>query len=780
MNIKHFSLKKLLVLFLGLMGTTAIYAQTGVHNGSPNTFMLLHNMPNWVQAYYTTSSGTTEANNAGVQGLTTTTDGSGYHSHAYVVRTASGNSGEDCSACYEQVPGSGNYNRHLQTLASAWDGSGGYVDTVIQIGDRFTSSGQFGNKCQKLVYQFKPDSIHPVLLVAYTTVLQNVVNSIHHFSSNPKVEITVTDASGNLLNLGYYPNDYYTNYNFNTSTNTFTADVNGNFGPHGKWDVNYNDNPNYQPNTAWPYSKYVFAAPGSGGSGYTTMTPSFVDPDFAPMKCPNAQLTSSCCNTGYEVVAYPYTIVAFDLSNYVGQTVKFQIHKHGCTPSAHWAEMYFTAKMVAGKIKGDVCNTDDILFEVPWGFKTYEWFCGIDENSGRVPIDNSGMRTLTLNRNTDQIWPYYCCIMQSWTGVPFVYKAYLKIYDLHPAMGWEQYAGDCAYNFHFCDSSLISQLTPEVTSAGPTGQYDREYMGTWQRTWLYKDENGVTHLLDGGHANDREFNVTFNNVDGNTVMPVGLAITDDNNTCFDTLWTNVIFDDAYVMAPTSEDTIITCEETITYDAATFGDLYTWNSPGRRPVVYPGAAWNGCDSTVYVYFEIQKPRINEVLSSDDYCDAFHTTLSVDASVDVMAYHWSYKYNTDTTFEEGVNPTAPTITITRPGTYSVTITDESGCVASDEITIDACVPFINLPNAITPSNYDGLNDCVEVIQRDLLESLEFMVYNRFGELVYYTEDKNFCWDGRAKGELKTNVTYNWVLKTVDYNGTYKMYKGSIVVL
>ena len=75
---------------------------------------------------------------------------------------------------------------------------------------------------------------------------------------------------------------------------------------------------------------------------------------------------------------------------------------------------------------------------------------------------------------------------------------------------------------------------------------------------------------------------------------------------------------------------------------------------------------------------------------------------------------------------------------------------------------------------------MNDCIEVIQRDLLESLEFTVYTRSGELVYRTTDKNFCWDGRIDGKLYTNVTYVYVLKTVDYNGQSSMFKGSLLVL
>lgn len=765
MNIRQ-NLLNLLAFVSMLAAIHAASAQNvvnGVLQGSPRSFMYLPQNPNpttdWVKPTYGSSYSNPTAS-TGISGSNTTN-----HSHAFITRAANGSIPTDCAACELAF---GNQYDHLYKLPLAWDspnytdGLLHFEDTVIQVG----CDQSQGNKSQQMEYKFIPDEDNPVLLVNYMLVMENKTSGHGYPGSgivNPTITIEVQNATtGALLPLGYYPRDYITNGNEHQGV------------------ASYN-------NTNWPYARYKFIAPGAGTGDQSSLTPSAFT--LQPKECPQAQ-ACNCSSDAPSTVAYDFTTVAFNLTEQAANhtPVKFIIKVQACSASAHWAYIYYTAKMVPGEIKGDVCNCDTVIkIEVPYGFdaNTYHWYYGIDpENvnpNTMAPLgDLAGFQTVRLNRNSDMIFPYYRCEMTSMTGVPFVYEAFLRLFDLQPSLIWKQEKGNCEYKIHFDDSSRVSVLTPRYDAALNMTLYDTTIMNTWQRTWLYRDENGNIRPLDGGHANDRSFDLVFNNVDPDTPIPVGLAITDDNNTCFDTLWTNVIFDDAYVMAPTSEDTIITCEETITYDAATFGDLYTWNSPGRRPVVYPGAAWNGCDSTVYVYYEIQKPRINEVLSSDDYCDAFHTTLSVDASVDVMAYHWSYKYNTDTTFEEGVNPTAPTITITRPGTYSVTITDESGCVASDEITIDACVPFINLPNAITPSNYDGLNDCVEVIQRDLLESLEFMVYNRFGELVYYTEDKNFCWDGRVKGELKTNVTYNWVLKTVDYNGTYKMYKGSIVVL
>ena len=781
MNIRLYFFFAVLISF-----AVSITAQNNVHQGSPSSFMYLQGQP-WVEAHYGTTNGGTTAPSSGIQGFTTTTDGSGYHSHAFVVKQPNGQSGTDCAACF---PNANSYG-HVNVLAEAWDGSGGYVDTVIQIGDRFGSSGN-GNKCQELIYTFVPDTVNPVLLVAYMNVLQNVVNSSHHFQSNPRVEISVTNASGGLLPLGYYPNDYYTNYvqTSSTSSGPFTYNVtrpiNGNFGPHGPWTDDFNDNPNYQPNTNWPYAKYVFAAPGVGGTAYADMTPSWVD--FQYFTCPQSQAQSSCELTGYEVVSYPYTIVAFNLTEQarLHQTVKLKIYKRGCTPAAHWAEMYFTAKMVPGKVEANVCNCDDtIKFEVPWGFASYQWCYGLHEDSVRYLLDNqtSQMQILRNDTNTT-VWPYYCCVMQSRTGVPFIYKAKLQIYDMVPHITIRQISNhDCSLTFELRDSSMANMYVPAVGSDNqPTGQYDTTRLTDWHRTWLYKDPNGGIHEFGGANSNSRTFTITIPADQIDRYRQIALSISDLHDKCYsvDTQWVDLQYDASYLDSVLVTDTIITCEERIVYDQATFGDQYTWTTAGTRMVRYPDAAWNGCDSLVKVTYIIQKPHINQLLYTDEYCDEFSTTLYADANMVPEHYQWKYQYHGDTTFEETVDPTADRITITKPGTYTLTISDTSGCEATAEITIDPCKPFINLPNAITPSKPDGLNDCIEVIQRDLLESLEFMVYTRTGELVYRTTDKNFCWDGTIDGKLYTNVTYVYVLKTVDYNGQASMFKGSILVL
>lgn len=96
----------------------------------------------------------------------------------------------------------------------------------------------------------------------------------------------------------------------------------------------------------------------------------------------------------------------------------------------------------------------------------------------------------------------------------------------------------------------------------------------------------------------------------------------------------------------------------------------------------------------------------------------------------------------------NPTATPLVTT---TYTVTGMDSKGCTNSDSVIVK--VENINkggyeMPNAFTPNN-DGLNDCYGIKYWGIISRLEFSVYNRWGERIFFTRDPGKCWDGTYKG-------------------------------
>jgi gliding motility-associated-like protein len=131
-------------------------------------------------------------------------------------------------------------------------------------------------------------------------------------------------------------------------------------------------------------------------------------------------------------------------------------------------------------------------------------------------------------------------------------------------------------------------------------------------------------------------------------------------------------------------------------------------------------------------------------------------------EIETYLWDFG---DGNLGSGKNPKH---TYQQGGTYpvSLTVTDQYGCTASSiqEILIEES--FIVMPNAFTP-NGDGINDFF-FPSFSYFTSLEFWIYNKWGETIYHTHDwQEKGWDGTLKGQEVPagNYVYKLVYETPD---------------
>ena len=106
----------------------------------------------------------------------------------------------------------------------------------------------------------------------------------------------------------------------------------------------------------------------------------------------------------------------------------------------------------------------------------------------------------------------------------------------------------------------------------------------------------------------------------------------------------------------------------------------------------------------------------------------------------------------------------------------------CKVSAAYTIETCEINVYLPNAITPGVGDGLNDyfCLHDGYKPLIKDFEIHIYNRWGELMFYSNDKNFKWNGEYNGRINRNVVYTYLINFMDNNGVPYQLKGSFIVL
>ncbi|MHA4806728.1 Ig-like domain-containing protein [Flavitalea flava] len=83
-------------------------------------------------------------------------------------------------------------------------------------------------------------------------------------------------------------------------------------------------------------------------------------------------------------------------------------------------------------------------------------------------------------------------------------------------------------------------------------------------------------------------------------------------------------------------------------------------------------------------------------------------------------------------------------------------------------------IYVPPVFTP-NGDGTNDVLKPILVGIAEFHYFSIYNRWGNLIFTTQDANAGWDGKFKGVAQPVETYLWIAEGIDIQGKKIVQKG-----
>lgn len=90
----------------------------------------------------------------------------------------------------------------------------------------------------------------------------------------------------------------------------------------------------------------------------------------------------------------------------------------------------------------------------------------------------------------------------------------------------------------------------------------------------------------------------------------------------------------------------------------------------------------------------------------------------------------------------------------------------------------VDLIGVPNAFSP-NGDGINDVVTVEGKGIIK-LEFRIYNRWGQQVFFGTDQRIGWDGIFNGEPQPMEVYTYTVDALLIDGHHVPLKGNITLL
>jgi gliding motility-associated-like protein len=115
------------------------------------------------------------------------------------------------------------------------------------------------------------------------------------------------------------------------------------------------------------------------------------------------------------------------------------------------------------------------------------------------------------------------------------------------------------------------------------------------------------------------------------------------------------------------------------------------------------------------------------------------------------------------------------------YIVQVSNRIGCTDVDSIRVRyyRVSPDFFVPNAFTP-NGDGLNDVVTPLALGMKSVDLFMVYNRWGQLMFRTTQIEEGWNGKYRGVVQPVGAYVWYAEGTDYTNKKLTRKGTVLLL
>lgn len=145
--------------------------------------------------------------------------------------------------------------------------------------------------------------------------------------------------------------------------------------------------------------------------------------------------------------------------------------------------------------------------------------------------------------------------------------------------------------------------------------------------------------------------------------------------------------------------------------------------------------------------------------------------------------SFNSADDTTFSHANNGSIA-------GCYWITALDSAiygnESALGDPVCVDNC-PHYNLPNVFSP-NGDGSNDFFVPFPYQYVDSIHIQIFNRWGNLLFQTDDPDIMWDGTAEqsGESVPEGIYYYTctvyaitlqgLDPIDLNGYFHLFRGN----
>lgn len=124
--------------------------------------------------------------------------------------------------------------------------------------------------------------------------------------------------------------------------------------------------------------------------------------------------------------------------------------------------------------------------------------------------------------------------------------------------------------------------------------------------------------------------------------------------------------------------------------------------------------------------------------------------------------------------------PTVTAQGEYKYTITVTTPNGCTASDTMHVYLVDAILVLPSAFSP-NDDGKNDVFKILNTKFTGTIDFRIYDRWGNQVFHTNDVKEGWNGFYLNKPAPNEVYAYYIKyTVGSDSKEYIKQGNVTLM
>lgn len=144
---------------------------------------------------------------------------------------------------------------------------------------------------------------------------------------------------------------------------------------------------------------------------------------------------------------------------------------------------------------------------------------------------------------------------------------------------------------------------------------------------------------------------------------------------------------------------------------------------------------------------------------------------------LSYAWSWDFGDGTTSQLE----NPDHAYANPGKYTICLKAKNQQTCDDSLCLDIEVygePKVYIPTAFSP-NGDLLNDVYYIIASGF-KGTELQIFNRWGELVFQSNDINMGWDGNYNGKAQELDVYMYIFTGTLPDGKQQIFKGNITLI